>query len=100
MPIVAIYRPKAYTSLCTIHLRSLVKWPYAARSTTMILAYLFCDCEHRVNMVYTISFVIMHVSSSCVKDTDTGICKVNATVHRVNTVVYEGRTVVYTVYAG
>ena len=29
---------------------------YAARSTTMILTYLFCDCEHRVNMVYTISF--------------------------------------------
>ena len=30
------------------------------------------------------------------KDTDTGICRVNATVHKVNTVVYAGRTVVYT----
>ena len=29
----------------------------------------------------------------CVKDTDTGICRVN---DRVNTVVYAGRTVVYT----
>ena len=36
---------------------------YAARSTTMILTHLFCDCEHRVNMVYKISFQ-SYVSSS------------------------------------
>ena len=38
----------------------------------------------------------LFMDALCVKDTDTGICRVNATVHRVNTVVYAGRTVVYT----
>ena len=46
----------------------------------------------------------MHVSQAlgdalCVKDTVTGICWVNAGVHRVNTVVCAGRTVDYIVYA-
>ena len=33
----------------------------------------------------------LFMDALCVKDADTGICRVNTTVHRVNTVVYAGR---------
>ena len=67
---------------------------YAARSTTMILTYLFCDCEHVVNVVYTISFQSYYacVSSSCAGY----MCFVNALLtEELHTACYATSTAVH-----